>query len=89
MIDAKRARGLPVSSVWCKSKMRKLVHDLGDVQGAQKFKASNRWFMRFKKRWGYSFQEKTNVKKKSVAARLPYVKKFHQYLLYEAFREEP
>ena len=33
--------------------------------------------------------EKTNVKKQSVAARLPFVRKFHQYLLYKAFKEEP
>lgn len=29
------------------------------------------------------------IKKASVEARLPYVKKFHQYLLYTAFNEEP
>ena len=26
---------------------------------------------------------------KSVEARLPYVRKFHQYLMYTAFNEEP
>ena len=44
---------------------------------------------KFKRRWGFSFQQRTNVKKKSVAARLPYVRKYHQYLLYKAFKEEP
>ena len=33
--------------------------------------------------------KRRNVKKKSVEARLPYVRKFHQYLLYTAFNEEP
>ena len=69
--------------------MRKLVRERGDDEGAEKFKASSQWMDAFRKRWGFSFQEKTNVKKKSVHARLPYVRKFHQYLLYEAFNEEP
>ena len=56
---------------------------------AKNFKASAQWFQRFRRRWGFTFQEKTNVKKKSVQQRLPYVRKHHQYLLYTAFREEP
>ena len=83
-IDAKRARGLMVTGTYCKITMMKLVRELGDIPSAKKFKATDNWFNKFCKRWGYSFQEKTNVKKKSVAARVPYVKKFHQYLLYKA-----
>ena len=59
------------------------------ITGAKNFKASWQWFIAFRKRWGFTFQEKTNVKKYSVQTRLPYVKKFHQYLLYTAFNEEP
>ena len=66
-----------------------LVAELGDAPGAKGFKASSKWFDTFRKRWGFSFQEKTNVKKKSVRERLPYVMKYHQYVLYEAFKEEP
>ena len=69
--------------------MRKLVGELGDVPGAKRFKASSQWFHGFRRRWGFTFQEKTNVKKKSVSERLPYVRKYHQYVLYTAFREEP
>ena len=88
-ITAKRARGLPVTGLWCRITMRKLVRERGDEQGAKNFKASAQWFNSFRKRWGFTFQEKTNVKKSSVEARLPYVRKFHQYLLYTAFNEEP
>ena len=69
--------------------MRKLVKDLDGVSDTETFKASCTWFNKFKRRWGFSFQQKTNVKKQSVAARLPYVRKYHQYLLYKAFKEEP
>ena len=44
-------------------------------------------FLEYRRRWGLSFQEKTNVKRKSVAARLPNVKKHHQYILYRASTE--
>ena len=88
-ILAKRARGLTVSGIWCRVIMRKLVRELGDVPGATSFKASSQWFQGFRRRWGFSFQEKTNVKKKSVRERLPYVRKYHQYILYTAFKEEP
>ena len=88
-ITAKRARGLPVSGTWCRVTMKKLVRELGDAPGAKTFKASCQWFHTFRRRWGFSFQEKTNVKKKSVQARLPYVRKHHQYVLYTAFKEEP
>ena len=66
-----------------------LVRERGDEQGAKNFKASAQWYSSFRKRWGFTFQEKTNVKKSSLEARLPYVRKFHQYLLYTAFNEEP
>ena len=85
---ANRARGLPVTGLWCRITMRKLVRERGDEQGSKDFKASAQWFNSFRKRWGFTFQEKTNVKKASVESRLPYVKKIHQYLLYTAFKEE-
>ena len=87
-ITAKRAPGLKVTGIWCRITLRKLVRELGDENGAKTFKASTRCFNSFKKRCGFTFQEKTNDKKASVAARLPYVRKSHQYLLYTAFNEE-
>ena len=80
-ITAKRARGLPVTALWCRIIMRKLVRERGNEQRSENFKASAQWFDSFRKRWGFTFQEKTNVKKSSVKARLPDVKKFHQYIL--------
>ena len=88
-ITAKRARGLPITALWCRIIMRKLVRERENEQRSENFKASAQWFDSFRKRWGFTFQEKTNVKKSSVEARLPYVRKFHQYLLYTAFNEEP
>ena len=87
-IRAKRARGLKITALWCRITMTKLVHESGDDDD-EKFQASTQWFQRFRRRWGFTFQEKTNVKRKSVQQRLPYVRKHHQYLLYTAFREEP
>ena len=87
-ITAKRASGLKVTALWCRIIMKKLVHESRD-DDAKKFQASTQWFQRFRRRWGFTFQEKTNVKRKSVQQRLPYVRKHHQYLLYTAFREEP
>ena len=63
--------------------MGNLINELGDESRTKTFKASCQWFNYFRKRWGlgFTFPEKTNVKKTSVEARLPYVRKFHQYLL--------
>ena len=44
--------------------MRKLVEDIGGVPGTDTFKASSTWFNKFKRRWGFTFKQKTNVKKK-------------------------
>ena len=72
-ITAKRARGLPVTGMWCRLTMRKLVKDIDGVPGTDTFKASSTWFNKFKRRWGFTFQQKTKVKKNSVATRLPSV----------------
>ena len=88
-IFAKRARGLPVTGLWCRIIMKNFVKDLPKTKETEKFVASDKWFFDFRKRWGLSFQEKTNVKRKSVEARLPYVRKHHQYILYSAFKELP
>ena len=69
--------------------MRKLVRERGDEQGSKDFKASAQWFNSFRKRWGFTFQEKTNVKKASVESRLPHVKKsISIFYRYTAFKEE-
>ena len=44
--------------------MTKLVEDIGGVPGTDTFKASSTWFNKFKRRWGFTFKQKTNVKKK-------------------------
>jgi len=86
-ITAKRTRGLPVTTLWCRITMRNLVHEFGDESGAKTFKASCQTLL--EKGGDLFFKKRLNVKKTSLEARLPYVRKFHQYLLYTAFNEEP
>ena len=50
--------------MWCRKTMRKLVKDLDAVPDTETFKASCTWFNKFKRRWGFTFKQKTNVKKK-------------------------
>ena len=54
-----------------------------------KFTASNRWIEKFKKRKGLSVQKKTNKKSTSVHKRLPKVKNFHWWAIYQMRTEDP
>ena len=67
-VSATRARGLLVTGLWCRITMRKLVRELGDENGAKSFKASSQGLNCFRKSLGFTFQEKTNVKKASGEA---------------------
>ena len=70
-ITAQRARALKVTGIWCRITMKKLVQELGDESGAKTFKASSRWLLSFRKRWGFTFQEKTNGKKNLLRGDCP------------------
>ena len=51
--------------------------------------ASNRWLLNFTKRKGISKQRKTNKKSKSVEERIPQVKNFHWWAVYEMATQDP
>ena len=53
------------------------------------FKLPARGLINSKEDGVFLSSKKLMLKKKSVVARLPYVRKYHQYLLYKAFNEEP
>ena len=53
------------------------------------FKASNKWLSGFAKRWGVSKQKKTNKKSKSIEERMPQIRNFHWYTIYQMAKEDP
>ena len=68
--------------------MKILVKESGkDKDG--KFQASDMWLRGFKKRKGVTVQLKTNKKSKSIEERLPKVKNFHYWSIYQMTLEEP
>ena len=60
-----------------------------DYPNKEKFKASNRWVQGFNKRFGITLQRKTNKKSKSLTERLPKIKNFHWYAIYQMALEPP
>ena len=53
------------------------------------FKASWKWLNNFTKRWGISKQKKTNKKSKSLEERMPQIRNFHWYTIYQMTTEDP
>ena len=84
MYKARRQRGMPVDGEWLQSRMRQMVK-----QKNPEFKAGNQWLSMFCKRKGISMQVKTHRKSKSVAERLPRIKRFHWYAIYQMATEDP
>ena len=85
---ARRARGLVVDSHYLQSQMRIIVKNSGKNTDG-KFKASNKWLFNFTKRWGISKQKTTNKKSKSLEERLPKIRDFHWYTIYQMTTEDP
>ena len=54
-----------------------------------KFQGSNRWLNGFTKRKGISHQRKTNNKNRSVTERLPEIRNFHWWAIYQMALEDP
>ena len=52
-------------------------------------KASNKWLSGFTKRWGVTKQKKTNKKSKSIEERMPQIRNFHWYTIYQMATEDP
>ena len=82
----RRAKGLPVDGEYFSAKMRMLVkRDYPD----SKFVGSNPWIQKFTRRFGISLQSKTNKKSKSIEERLPKVRNFHWWAVFQMALEEP
>ena len=63
----RRAKGCKISKLWLKKKMKEKVEACYGKEAAQKFKASDNWFQRFKKCHNIAFRRRSN-KKKSAAS---------------------
>jgi hypothetical protein len=85
-ICMRREDGRKVSSRWCKTQMKKLLREKKPNE-FEKFKASNNWIYRFKRRFQLSLRSRTNMKSKSTEQRLPEIRKFHRTVL--DFRQPP
>ena len=53
------------------------------------FKAENKWHNNFTKRKKISKQRKINGKSQSIAERLPKIKNYHWYTIYQIATEDP
>ncbi|XP_031552348.1 uncharacterized protein LOC116289542 [Actinia tenebrosa] len=58
----RRAKGCKISKLWLKKKMKEKIAVCYGKEQAEKFKASNNWFQRFKMRHGIAFRKRSNKK---------------------------
>jgi len=84
----RRAKGLVVDGQYLKTQMKLLVRESGKDKD-NKFKGGDKWLHNFTKRNGISKQRKTNNKSHSIIERLPQVKNFHWYTIYQMATEDP
>ena len=75
----RRAKGCKVSKLWLKKKMRLAIEACYGKDKGDKFKASNNWFDRFKKRHSISFRRRSN-KKNSAEDGRETIQRFHRDL---------
>ena len=61
-------------------KMKSCVEECYGKEEASKFKGSQNWFQRFKKRHGISFRRRTNKKKQAADDGRQTIQKFHRDL---------
>ena len=77
-----------VDSELLKALMKEFVRNSGkDPSGS--FKASDNWLSKFTHRYGISKKKKTNKKSKSIEERLPAVRNFHWWAIYQMTLEKP
>ena len=62
----RREKGCKVSKLWIKKKMKAKIEMYYGEEAASKFKGSDNWFQRFKKRHNISFRRRSNKKKDSA-----------------------
>ena len=75
-------QGYRVDNHWLRWNMRALLRE-SKPPGWSAAKLSNGWLQGFCKRYSISDQAKTNTKSSNVHDRIPYMQKFHQFLLYD------
>ena len=76
----RRAQGSKISKLWMKSKMKKKIKMCQGKEAADKFKASDNWFQRFKRRNNISLRRRTNKKQHSADAAREKILEFHRNL---------
>ena len=76
----RRAQGSKNSKLWMKSKMKKKIEMGYGKEAADKFKASDNWFQRFKQRNNVSLRCRTNKKQHSADAAREKILEFHRNL---------
>ena len=74
------AQGSKISKLWMKSKMKKKIAMCYGKEAANKFKASDNWFQRFKRRNNISLRCRTSKKEHSADAAREKIRKFHRNL---------
>ena len=85
---ARRAEGLVVDGEFLKQTMLFELKKAGKNKDGD-FKASCKWLSGFAKRWGVSKQKKTNKKSRSLEERMPQIRNFHWYTIYQMAKEDP
>ena len=73
----RRAKGCTVSKLWLKKKMKFFIEECYGKEEACKFKGSQNWFQRFKKRHGISLRRRTNKKNQAADDGRETIQKFH------------
>lgn len=76
----RRAKGSKISTLWLKTKMKKKIQSCYGKEEADKFKASNNWFQRFKRRHNISLRRRTNKKKNAANDGRETIQRFHRDL---------
>ena len=76
----RRAKGSKISKMWIKSKMKQKIEMCYGKEEADKFKASDNWFQRFKRRNNISLRRRTNKKQLSADAARETIQTFHRNL---------
>lgn len=76
----RRAKGCKISKLWLKKKMKEKVEACYGKEAAQKFKASDNWFQRFKKRHNIAFRRLSNKKTSAASDGKETIERFHRNL---------
>ena len=76
----RRAKGSKISKLWLTTKMKQKIESCYGEKEANKFKGSNNWFQRFKRRHHISLRRRTNKKKNAANDSKETIQQFHREL---------